>query len=117
MTVNIGIMKKIVYIAHPIGGDVKANITKVGEIFRQISLDRQDVIPFAPYLAAVACLNDNVPQERAIGFEQNKAYFDRKMIDEVWLYGDRISNGMAQEIAWAKRMGIPVVSMSEGTKI
>lgn len=109
--------KKIIYIAHPIGGDIKGNLEMVGEIYRQISLYRPDVIPFAPYIATIACLNDNVPQERAIGFEHNKAFFDKGIIDEVWLYGDRISNGMAQEIAWAYSLGIPVVSMIEGTEI
>lgn len=33
------------------------------------------------------------------------------------MYGDRISNGMAQEIAWANSLGIPVVSMSKGIEI
>ena len=109
--------KKIIYIAHPIGGDVPGNLQKVGEIYRQISLYRPDVIPFAPYIATISCLDDNVPQERAIGFEHNKGFFDRRIIDEVWLYGDRISNGMAQEIEWANRLGIPVVSMSEGIEV
>jgi len=108
-------MKKIIYIAHPIGGDVPGNLEKIGAIYRSLSLQKL-VIPFAPYIAPISCLDDNVPQERAIGFEHNKALFDRKAMDEVWLYGDRISNGMAQEIEWANRMGIPVVSMSEGTR-
>jgi hypothetical protein len=34
-------------------------------------------------------------------------------VDEVWLYGDRISNGMAAEIALAYRYNIPVKVMSE----
>ncbi len=108
--------KKIVYIAHPIGGDVKGNLEKVGEIYRQISLYRTDVVPFAPYVTTIGCLNDSVPQERLIGFEHNKAIFHSGCVDEVWLYGVIISPGMAQEIAWAEELGIPAVSMSEGTK-
>lgn len=54
--------KKIIYIAHPIGGDIKGNLEKVGEIYRHLSLYRPDVIPFAPYIATIACLDDSVPQ-------------------------------------------------------
>ena len=108
-------MKKIIYIAHPVGGDVPGNLNKIGAIIRTLSL-QNEVIPFAPYIADISCLDDNVPQERAIGFSHNKAYFDRKVMDAVWLYGPKISNGMAQEIEWAEKLGIPVVSMSEGTR-
>lgn len=99
-------MKKIVYIAHPIGGDVKNNIQKVKSIFKQLSLENK-VIPFAPYLTAVETLEDSDPLQRSIGFEQNKAFFYRGIIDELWVYG--ISNGVNQEIEWAKELGIKVI--------
>lgn len=98
--------KKIVYIAHPVGGDVKGNMIKIGEIFRALSL-KNEVIPFAPYIADLSCLDDNIPQERAIGFEHNKAMFARGVVDELWWFG-HISNGVAQEIEWCKQFGITV---------
>lgn len=107
--------KKIVYIAHPIGGDVEGNVKKVQQIFRTLSLENK-VIPFAPYLVAVSCLNDGNINERMIGISQNLDMFDRGFIDEIWLYGDKVSHGMTQEIGSAAKNGIPVVSKSEGTK-
>lgn len=100
--------KPIVYIAHPIGGDVEGNIKRVLAIVRKLSIENE-VIPFAPYIVDVQALDDSNPIERGIGFTHNMAMFERGIIDEVWLYGGRISNGMATEIKWAEVHGIPVV--------
>jgi len=99
-------MKKIVYIAHPIGGDVKINIAKVKSIYNKLSLE-QEVIPFAPYILAVESLDDSNPEHRAIGFEQNKTFFERGIIDELWVYG--ISKGVHQEIEWAQEFNIKII--------
>lgn len=101
-------MKKIIYLAHPIGGDVEGNIKRVLAIVRQLSIENE-VIPFAPYIVDVQALDDSNPIERGIGFAHNMAMFERGIIDEVWLYGGRISNGMATEIKWAEYFGIKVV--------
>ncbi|MCY1527415.1 hypothetical protein D9M68_624830 [compost metagenome] len=106
--------KQIIYIAHPIGGDVEENIKKVLDIVRVLSAN-QNIVPFAPYIVDVMALDDRNPQERAIGFDHNKALFQTGIIDEVWLFGDRISAGMATEIAWARRLNIPVIPKTEGT--
>jgi len=100
--------KKIIYIAHPIGGDVVENIKKVLSIVRDLSIENE-VIPFAPYIVDVQALDDSNPIERGIGFTHNMAMFERGIIDEVWIYGGRISNGMATEIKWAEIFGIPVI--------
>lgn len=107
--------KKIVYIAHPIGGDVKGNIEKVLKIYKELSIENE-VIPFIPYIATLMSLDDDSEELRAIGFSHNKAIFQSGAIDEVWLYGDRISSGMQEEINWAYASMINVVSKSEGTK-
>lgn len=100
--------KPIIYIAHPIANDVQENIKSVLSIVRQLSIEN-DVIPFAPYIVYVQALDDCKTEERAIGFEHNKAIFQSGIIDEVWLYGGRISNGMQTEIEWAKELNIKVV--------
>lgn len=106
--------RKIIYIAHPIGGDVDANIKKVLAIVRELNLSGLPIVPFAPYIVDVLALDDSDPDQRNRGFENNKQLF--QMIDEVWLYGDKISSGMKTEIDWANELGIPVISKSEGTK-
>lgn len=98
--------KKLVYIAHPISGDIENNIAKVKSIYKHLSL-RNDVIPFAPYLVALSVLDNSNEEHRKIGFEQNKHFFKNNIIDEMWIYG--ISNGVNQEIEWCKEFNIPYI--------
>lgn len=107
---------KIVYIAHPIGGDVKNNLEKIKNIVRFINLNYPSVLPFAHYWLDCHALNDDVPAERNRGIQNDHELFNRKFIDEVWLYGDRISAGMKAEIELANSLGITVVPKTEATK-
>ena len=100
--------KKIVYIAHPISGNVHVNLNKIQNIYAEITDNYPDAIPFAPYWITCHALDDNRPTDRAIGFSHNKEFFDRKIMDEVWVYSD--SPGVRQEIEWAKELGIKVVN-------
>lgn len=101
---------KIVYIAHPISGDIAGNLEKIRQIVRQINLQYSDVVPFAPYWVDCHALDDNDPEERQRGITNDQEFFLRKVIDEVWLFGDRISGGMQTEIELANALGIPVVN-------
>src|SRR5215217_1678802 len=105
--------KKVVYIAHPISGDIQLNISKVLGIVKSLNMSNYDIVPFAPYLVDVQALNDDIPEERARGFENNVALFKNGAIDEVWLYGDRISPGMKFEINLAEDLGIPIIVKSD----
>lgn len=102
--------KKIVYIAHPIGGKVTENINSVLNIVKILSIENK-VIPFAPYIVDVLALDDTDKDQRSIGFSHNEHLFKSGIIDEVWLYGGRISSGMQQEIDWANEMGIEIKQM------
>lgn len=99
---------KIVYIAHPVGGDVKGNIKKILSIVREINLTEKDVVPFVPYLADIQAMNDDDPSERQRGFRNNKEFFDLEVMHELLVCGERISSGMRQEILWALECGTPV---------
>jgi hypothetical protein len=46
---------KIVYIAHPISGDIKGNLEKIRLIVRGLNLENIDIVPFAPVLAGLPC--------------------------------------------------------------
>ena len=108
----------VVYISHPIGGDVRANLKKVADISREINLNEVGVVPFAPYYLDCVALDDNVLDQRNRGLRNNLALFHRQgLIDELRLYGNRISTGMKLEIDWAHILEIPVVPMTERTKI
>ncbi len=105
----------IVYIAHPVGGDVEGNLKKIKQIIRQINLTNPYVVPFAHYVVDCECLNDDVIEERMRGIENDIALFKAGFIDAVWLYGDHISKGMRCEIDLANELGIPVTPMTKET--
>jgi hypothetical protein len=107
---------KIVYIAHPLSGDIKGNLKKVSGIIREINLRWNNVVPFAHYFVDCYALNDNILTERERGIKNDVALLEAGFINEMWLYGDKVSNGMKHEIELAKRLNIPVLSKSEGTK-
>lgn len=109
-------MKKIVYIAHPIGGDVKVNLEKIKAIVRNINLTTSTIIPFAPYWLDCHALDDDIPEERARGIANDQVWFERNIIDELWLYGDKISTGMMGEIQKAITYGIPIFCKSKETQ-
>lgn len=101
-------MKKIIYIAHPISWDIKWNIQKVLDICQKIHKDNNDIIPIAPYIVSLQYLDDNIIEDRLLGIESNTEHFSRWMIDEVWLFWDKISNWMKYEIDLAKKHNIPI---------
>jgi len=97
---------KMVFIAHPMSGDVEGNTQKVVDICRKIHTAK--LIPVFPsftwrkYLGYTA--KDN---ELATGV--NEAYFRSGFIDELWLYGDRLTEGMKKEVRLAIECGIRIV--------
>lgn len=98
---------KIVYIAHPIGGDVANNLAKIKEIIKKLNLERNDIVPFAHYWVDCHALDDSIPEQRQRGIENNVVLLKAGFISEIWLYGGKISSGMKEEILLAKELGIP----------
>jgi hypothetical protein len=99
-------MPKIVYIAHPISGDIKNNIKKIVAILKDVHTEK--VIPFAPYIVQLKYLNDNIINERELGINVNRELFSRKFIDEIWFCGGKISPGMQMEVKFGLEYGIPM---------
>jgi hypothetical protein len=77
-------VKKMVFIAHPIRGDVKGNIRRVISICKEIHTN--EIIPVAPYLVSLQYLDDEVMEDRELGVDANLEYFRRGYIDELWLF-------------------------------
>jgi hypothetical protein len=103
---------KMVFIAHPISGDVENNCRKVLEICRQIHT--KDVIPVFPRFTWCQYLTDS-PEDKELALAVAEAYFRSGAVDELWVYGDVLSEGMKKEIWLAQKLGIKVVPMSEIT--
>ena len=108
---------KIVYIAHPIAGDVHGNVEKILNIVKEINMTREDAVPFAPYITDVLALDDNIPEERSRGIKNGIQILRSGMVDELWVYGEKISGGMAAEIDLAFELNIIIRIMDPITII
>lgn len=100
---------KIIYIAHPVSGNILGNLKKVARIARWINLTYSDVVPLSQFFLDCFALDDNVPEERERGIKNDTAILESGIIDEIWLFGGRISKGMKAEIKLAQKLNIPVI--------
>lgn len=98
---------KLIYVASPFAGDVERNIEYAKQACRTV-MDSGHAF-FAPHLLYPAILDDSVPQERQLGTGMGLAMLSR--CDELWVFGDRISNGMRAEMQEAERLGVPIRRM------
>lgn len=58
-------------------------------------------IPLAPHLLFPQFMNDDIPQERKLAMFMNMVLLGK--CNELWVFGNTISNGMTQEIEKAKK--------------
>jgi hypothetical protein len=96
----------IVYVAHPIGGDVANNVKSVLQLLKE--LHTETCTPVAPYLVCLQYLDDASPADRAKGIRANSHVFTRRFIDLLLLCGPKISTGMTGEVRLALQHGIPI---------
>jgi hypothetical protein len=106
--------KKIIFVAHPIAGDVEENMKKVLTLCEKIH--NSGFIPIAPYIVSLQYLNDTITEDRELGIEVNSLFFEKKFIDELWLFGNKISRGMWGEIKLARKFNIPIVAKTKNLK-
>lgn len=106
---------KIVYIAHPISGDIDANLADIARIIRIININAEEnplfieVVPCAPYYADCIALDDNKEYERRKGIFNGQTLILSGVFDELWLTGDKISLGMQEEVKLFMAMGRTIV--------
>lgn len=106
-------MSKTVFIGHPISGDIEGNIKKILAICAKVHTS--EIIPVAPYLVSLRYLDDAVAEDRQLGIAANHECFRRGYINELWLFGDRISEGMADEVYLAQELHIPIFAKTSAT--
>lgn len=63
-------------------------------------------VPLAPYLIFAQFLDDGDPDERDTGIYLGLQLLRR--CSEVWCFGGRITDGMREELEFAKKLGIPI---------
>lgn len=90
---------KLVYLAHPLSGDIPGNLAEAKRWARWIYDHFDDVAVVAPWILDAEILDDTNPAHRASGLAHGRAVVVR--CDEMWCFGPRVSGGMAAEIAAA----------------
>lgn len=98
-----------VFISSPYAGDTEQN-TLNARRYCAFAV-KSGYIPFAPHLFFVQFLSDAVPEERELGVFMGMVFLDG--CKEVWVFGERISPGMAREIARAEKRGIVIRHFNE----
>lgn len=96
--------RPLVYVASPFAGDIERNLKRAQGYCRFVV--SEGCIPIAPHLLYPQFMDDDDRETRELGI-----FFALVLLgkcDELWVFGDRISEGMGREIAKAERRGIPV---------
>ena len=101
-------MMKKVYICAPLAGDVQGNLEKAKR-YSEYAL-RCGAASVTPHFYAM-CLNDSIPKEREMGIAAGLSLL--WFCDEVWVFGDETTEGMAQEIKLAHNLNIKVRIIKE----
>lgn len=101
-------MMKKVYVCAPLGGNVESNLKKV-RAYTEYAL-RCGTAPVVPHFYAL-CLDDNYPKDREIGLAAGLSLL--WFCDELWLFGDTVTDGMSAELKFCKNLNIRVRKITE----
>jgi len=94
----------LVYIASPFAGDTNNNIT-MARAYCRFAVSK-GCIPLAPHLLFPQFMDDCDTEQRELGLVFALILLGK--CDELWVFGERISEGMAAEITKAKKLGMPI---------
>lgn len=101
--------RPIVYICSPYAGDIENN-TAAARRYSRFAVE-SGYIPIAPHLLFPQFLNDGDPKERELGLFFGNAILSK--CAEMWVFGERISEGMEAEIKRATWKGHRIRYFSE----
>ena len=90
--------RPVVYVCSPFSGNTERNAENARRYCR-FAVD-SGFVPFAPHLLFPQFMNDAVSDERELALFM--AIIMLTKCAELWVFGDRISKGMAQEIRKAE---------------
>lgn len=91
----------------------RSNIERALKACRILAM--MGIQPLAPHLYFTRFLKDDVAAERDAGMRFALSWLEQA--DELWVFGERVSDGMAQEIAKAKELGKPVHTLPEPGRV
>ena len=97
-----------VYICSPLGGNITANIENAKRYSQYVF--KCGMAPVIPHFYALV-LNDDNPEEIKLGMQAGISLL--WVCDEIWIFGDEITEGMKKEILFAEKLNIKVRYISE----
>ena len=107
---------KLIYICSPFRSDNKAeqyaNVRAAQNYCRDAY--KKNCIPVAPHLYLPQFLDDDTPAERDLALRIGLRLIN--YCSEVWVHGDRISDGMRGEIDYASSTGKKIIYFKTGSK-
>ena len=104
---------RVAYVCAPLAGDLKKNISNAKK-FGKFLFDR-GMAPVIPHIYA-EILDDKDPYDRELGMNADRSLLFK--CDEMWVFGDKFTKGMKEEIHFAEmiNMKIKYISNSEVDK-
>jgi len=97
------------YVCSPFAGDMEGNAKRAEQYCRFVLTKKK--FPIAPHLLLPRFMDDTNPAERALALDFGIRLL--KGCREIWVFGSRVSDGMAAEIQVAKRCGIKIRCFNE----
>lgn len=104
--------RPLVFICSPYAGDVEVNVRNA-RAYSRFAVER-GAIPVAPHLLFPQYMDDNDPDERDLALFMGIALMTK--CAELWVFGARVSPGMAAEIAKATARNMPIRYFDENCK-
>ena len=96
--------RPVVYVASPYAGDTAENISRA-KVYCRFAV-RKGVSPRAPHLLYPQFMDDDDEDQRILGLRFAIALLCR--CDELWVFGEKVSAGMAKEIEKAEKRGMRI---------
>jgi hypothetical protein len=105
-------MKKPVFIAHQLSGNLEANLQSA-KMWCRWAIFVRDINPIAPYLTLMAILDEKDKNERDIGLGLGDEYIPT--CDELWICGPKPSTDsyVWEEVEIAKFCHVIVVDYTD----
>lgn len=105
--------RPLVFIGSPFAGDLEAN-TERAKHYCRFAVE-QNAIPIAPHLLYPQFMDEHDPDSRKLGL-----FFGRVLLgkcQELWVFGDTVSEGMSYEIRKAQKRNIPIRYFTEDCEV
>lgn len=99
--------RPLVYICSPFSGDISGNIERAKK-YSRYAVDSK-AIPIAPHLLFPQFMDDDAERELAL-------FMDMVLLgkcEELWVFGETVTEGMSAEIAKAKRKNMKIRYFTE----